>query len=197
MLKAAGVLIETTFGSIAEVTLFIVPITNHDGSDGSSEESRPPSRYLRVYPHQRPALSRPVLLLWRHPLCQPEVPRHRVRSRQRPAASRRFWLAPPQRFLLSPHVRGCRSFASRCFWCSPSYASIIYPDPDLAISNALEESAMVNVAMTKEMLKQLQQLLNDGLGQYLTICRPFFLRSRCTHPRYVTVYLRTSRLVRK
>jgi Ca2+:H+ antiporter len=38
MPKVAGILIETTFGSIVEIILFIVLIANHDGSDGSSEE---------------------------------------------------------------------------------------------------------------------------------------------------------------
>jgi Ca2+:H+ antiporter len=38
MPKVAGILIETTFGSIVEIILFVVLIVNHDGSDGSSEE---------------------------------------------------------------------------------------------------------------------------------------------------------------
>ncbi|KAK4034527.1 Sodium/calcium exchanger protein-domain-containing protein [Parachaetomium inaequale] len=40
-----------------------------------------------------------------------------------------------------------------------------YPDPDVATSNGLDGSAMVNVAMSKDMLEQLQQLLKTGLGQ--------------------------------
>jgi Ca2+:H+ antiporter len=39
-----------------------------------------------------------------------------------------------------------------------------YPDPDVATSNGLEESAMVKVTMTKDMLEKLQQLLNPGPG---------------------------------
>ena len=39
-----------------------------------------------------------------------------------------------------------------------------YPDPDVATSNGLEESAMVKVTMTKDMLEQLRQLLNPGPG---------------------------------
>lgn len=38
MPKVAGILIETTFGSLVEIILFIVLIANHDASKGSSEE---------------------------------------------------------------------------------------------------------------------------------------------------------------
>ena len=40
-----------------------------------------------------------------------------------------------------------------------------YPDPDVATSNGVEGSGVVNVAMSKDMLEQLQQLLKTGLGQ--------------------------------
>jgi Ca2+:H+ antiporter len=40
-----------------------------------------------------------------------------------------------------------------------------YPDPDVATSNGLEGSGVVNVAMSKDMVEQLQQLLKTQLGQ--------------------------------
>lgn len=130
MPKVAGILIETTFGSIVEIVLFIVLIVKHKVEEGNGDEGN-------MIPIIQAAILGSILTnlllclglcffmggmsrnlicctstflhltLSRHPTAQvePEVPRHRLGSWQRLTTRCSIRSTHPQCFLLSSQVR--------------------------------------------------------------------------------------------